>query len=190
MTVLFVNACVRENSRTKILANYLLTKIGENIEEINLNNEKPLPFDRELLNKRDALLKKGDLNNEIFSYALRFANADQIVIAAPMWDFSFPSLLKSFIEHISVSGIAFKYTDNGIKGLCKAKRLYYVTTMGGYNPTDFGFGYVKALCQTLYGIDDVRLIKAEGLDIIGNNVTTILKKAKAQIDELRLSSQK
>ena len=58
--------------------------------------------------------------------------------------------------------------------------------MGGHNPTDFGFGYIKALAGTLYGIKDVHLIKAEGLDIIGNDVDAILAQAKADIDKLNI----
>lgn len=184
MKVLYVNACIKEGSRTKILADYLLEKIGGEVEEINLDKLSPKPFNRELLEKRNMLIKDGCYDDKIFSYAKKFASADIIVIAAPFWDFSFPALLKTFIEYVNVGGIVFKYTDQGIKSLCKVSKLYYVTTMGGYHPTDFGFGYVKALCNILYGIQDVELIKAEGLDIVGNDVQAILDKAKKNIDAL------
>lgn len=184
MKVLFVNACVRKESRTKILADYLLSKIGGNVTEINLGIDLPAPFSEDMLSKRNALIAKGAFDDNMFLYAKTFANADVIVIAAPMWDFSFPALLKAYIEHVNVSGLIFKYTESGIQTLCKARTLYYVTTMGGYNPTDLGFGYIKALCNTLYGINDVRLIKAEGLDIVGNDVNAILSTAKKEIDNL------
>lgn len=184
MKVLFVNACLRKESRTKILADYLLKKIGGDVQEINLGHDLPAPLSEKTLNARNALIKKGAFENEIFSYANAFANADVIVAAAPLWDFSFPAVFKAFIEHVNVSGLVFKYTASGIQTLCRAKTLYYVTTMGGYNPVDYGFGYVKALCETLYGIHDVRLIKAEGLDIIGNDVEAILAAAKKEIDNI------
>lgn len=184
MKVLFVNACVRDESRTKILADYLLGKIGGDVEEINLEKLKPQPFDEKLLKKRNALIKEGRFDDEIFFYAQKFVLADMIVVAAPFWDFSFPALFKAFIEHVNVSGLVFKYTDQGIQTLCKASKLYYVTTMGGYNSTDFGFGYVEALCHVLYGIKDVKLVKAEGLDVIGNDIDAILQKAKKDIDKL------
>lgn len=184
MKVLFVNACVRSQSRTKILADYLIEKLGAKVDEINLEKDAPKPFNEMMLEKRDELIKSGQFDDKIFDYARRFANADMIIIAAPFWDFSFPALLKIFIEHVCVSGIAFKYTNTGIQTLCKASKLYYVTTMGGYNSTDYGFGYIKALCDVLYGIDDVRLIKAEGLDIIGNDVDEIMEKAKKEIDKM------
>ena len=46
-----------------------------------------------------------------------------------------------------------------------------------YVPEEFGFGYVKALAQNFYGIDEVELIKATGLDIIGADVEAILSSA-------------
>ena len=76
-------------------------------------------------------------------------------------------------------GITFKYTEEGAPvGLCSAKRLYVVSTAGGvYVPEKFGFGYIKALAQNFYGIQDVRLIQATGLDIIGADVEAILSEA-------------
>ena len=43
-------------------------------------------------------------------------------------------------------GITFQYSTEGLPvGLCKAKKLYYITTAGGnYVPDEFGFGYVDA----------------------------------------------
>ena len=47
---------------------------------------------------------------------------------------------------------------------------------------NFGFDYVKGLCQLLYGIKDVKCFKAEMLDVIGMDVEAILDKAKETID--------
>lgn len=66
--------------------------------------------------------------------------------------------------------------------LCNAKKLYYVTTAGGnYVPDEFGLGYVKALAEGYYGIQDVELIKAVGLDIVGADVERIMKEAVDRI---------
>ncbi|HAL58631.1 MAG TPA: hypothetical protein DCP64_04015 [Sarcina sp.] len=60
--------------------------------------------------------------------------------------------------------------------MCKAKELYYVTTAGGdFVPEEFGFGYVRALAQGYYGIQDVKLIQAVGLDIEGADAEQILQ---------------
>ena len=112
----------------------------------------------------------------MFEQARLFASADKIVIAAPYWDLSFPAVLKQYIEQINVLGITFVYTPEGVpKGLCKGSELYYITTAGGdYMPEGYGFGYVKALAENFYGINDVKIIKATGLDIYGANIEKII----------------
>ena len=99
------------------------------------------------------------------------------------WDLSFPAILKAYFEQVNVLGLTFEYTDEGIpRGLCKAKKLIYVTTAGGSIISDeYGYGYVRALAQGFYGIADVCQVKAEGLDMIGADVKEILNKAVGRI---------
>ena len=194
--ILFVNACVRKESRTKILADRLLAKLKEDtesnpendikntaenvIEELRLEEMSFPAADEAFLQKRDALLAAGKFEDPLFAPARQFASADTIVIAAPYWDLSFPAALKQYIEQVNVVGITFEYTPEGFpRGLCRAKKLYYVMTAGGpYVPEEFGYGYVKALAQNFYGIQDVELIKAVGLDIIGADVNKIIGEAE------------
>ena len=62
-----------------------------------------------------------------------------------------------------------------------------MSTAGGeFAPTEFGFGYVKALAQGYYGIADVRLIEAVGLDIYGADVEEILEEAEETIEDIAL----
>lgn len=172
--ILFVNCCPRENSRTERLAGKLLEKLGEFVE-VNPEKEGLVPLDRERLDYRTALVERGDFSDDIFRYAKQFAGADTIVIAAPFWDLSFPSVLKIYIENIYVTGIVSKYDENGApKGLCKARKLYYVTTAGGDYDGRFSFDYLKALAEDYFGIEETVLIKAEKLDIFGNNPEEIL----------------
>ena len=166
--ILFVDACVREESRTKKLAEELLTKLDDEVTHIRLEE---IPFDvtdEKYLEKRGTLIAAGAYEDEMFALARQFAKADTIVIAAPYWDLSFPASLKQYIEVINVLGLTFEYTEDGIpRGLCKAGRLYYVMTAGGnYVPEEFGYGYIKALAENFYGIKEVTLIKKTGLDII------------------------
>ena len=182
--LLFVNACVRKNSRTKQLAEYLLSKLDGEIIEIRLS-EVDFPLQNEnFLFHRDQLVENKCFDDPIFEFTRQFATADQIVIAAPYWDMSFPAVLKQYLEQVSIVDVTFTYTAEGIpKGLCKAKHLYYVTTAGGYyTPDEYGFGYVEALCKSFYGIPDVKLIKATGLDIVGADVENILAESKKEID--------
>ncbi len=115
----------------------------------------------------------------------QFAAADTIVIAAPFWDLSFPAMLKQYFEQISAIGITFKYSEEGYPvGLCKAKKLYYVTTAGGmFFPEEYGFGYIRALAENFYGIKECIMFKAIGLDIDGADEEQILLECEKQIRE-------
>ena len=177
--ILFINACVRKTSRTKRLAERYLAKLTGEIKEVRLEDISFPVTDEKFLNMRDSCIGAGDFSNEIFQLAKDFAAADEIVIAAPYWDLSFPAALKQYFEHINVLGLTFIYTENGIpKGLCNAKKLTYITTAGGPIVSDeFGFGYIKTLANNFYGIPDVEYIKAEGLDIIGADVEKLLNEA-------------
>ena len=180
--VLYINSCVREESRTDKIARAVLGKIGDNFEELYLPKENLQPLTGEKLDKRTRLIKKGDYSDELFSYAKQFASADTIVISAPFWDLSFPSLLKLYIENIYVTGIVSQYTPDGRPhGLCKAKELIYVTTAGGPYVPDYSYGYIKDMCENCLGIPEVKLIKAEMLDVDGFDAEMIVSKI---IDDL------
>ena len=90
---LYINCCVREESRTNRLARAVLKKLGGDFTEVKLYEENLRPLDRETLNKRTALIEQGDYSDKLFDYAKQFAGADTIVIAAPYWDLSFPAPL-------------------------------------------------------------------------------------------------
>ena len=185
MNILYINACVRKDSRTNALAQFALSKLQGNIEEINLDFEKITPLYKEQLELRDSLIKDKNYNHIMFKYAKQFANADIILISAPYWDLSFPAILKTYIENINVNGITFSYSKKGNPvSLCKAKKLIYITTSGGpIISDDFGFGYIKSLAKNFYGINDICYIKAEGLDIWGANLQEIQEKAKKEIEK-------
>ena len=186
MKILYINACVRKESRTNKLAKYLLDKLDGNIKEINLDKDNIKPIDSKLLKLRDELRLDKKYNDDMFKYANDLKEADIVVIASPYWDLSFSSILKIYIENINVGGLTFSYDDMGKPiSLCHIKKLYYITTAGGYIINDeFGFGYVKSIFNTFFHVTDVEYIKAEGLDIYGNNVDIIMNNAKIEIDNL------
>lgn len=175
--ILFVNACVRSNSRTKILCDTLLSKSEVDIEEVCLDTVAFPIMDKDFLNYRQVCIERNDFSDAYFTLAKQFARADLIVIGAPYWDLSFPASLKQYIEHINVIGLTFAYTPEGKPmGLCKAKKIYYISTAGGiFVPNHFGYEYIKTMANAYYGIQDVELIQAIGLDIEGNDAQTIME---------------
>lgn len=182
--ILFVNACVRKGSRTLALASHVLGKLSGTITEVDLSAERMSSLDWSGIEKRNALAAAGQLSAPELRHAVMFSEADTIVIAAPYWDFAFPAILKTYLEHVTVIGVTFGYSPKGeAEGLCKARRIIYVTTSGGaIGGRNFGFEYVKTLAGCFYGIPEAVCFSAENLDIEGNDVSAIIQKGIEAID--------
>ncbi|MBR4462162.1 MAG: NAD(P)H-dependent oxidoreductase [Erysipelotrichaceae bacterium] len=181
--LLYIDACVRKDSRTRRLAECLLKTLDRPYEEVKLIDCDFPKADEAFITERSRLVDEGSFDDPMFGYARQFAQADEIVIAAPYWDLSFPTILKAYLEQINVTDITFRYTPEGVpEGLCKAQKLYYVTTAGGeFFPEEYGFGYVKALAENFYGIPQVELIKAKRLDLEGEPIEEIMTECEQDI---------
>ena len=191
MKTLMIDACISDKSRTRKLALHLYGKLKGTVNVIRLYDEKLYSLNETLLKKRDAAAAKNDFSDSMFKFAKQFAEADNIIIAAPYWDLSFPAVLKQYIEAINVCGLTFGYSETGMPvSMSNAKRLIYITTAGGYIVSDeLGFGYIKSITEMFYGVKRFDYIKAEGLDIIGADIDAILEKAKEDIDKIDLNPE-
>lgn len=179
MKVLFVNSCVRENSRTLTLSKAYLNNYcaDDTINVVNVSGENLSPLNAKTLEEREEDISKHDLTEKKYALAYEFAAADKIVVAAPFWDFSFPSMLRVYIEQVAVNGITFGYPHGVPTGYCMAEELVYITTAGGYIGENSSLEhYLNELCA-MFGIGKLTFIKAEGLDIAHNNPNEILKEA-------------
>ncbi len=175
--LLFVNGCIRgKMSRTLKLAKTYIDKINQNqdyeVVERNLTEEEISFYKKENFDVDTGLLIK---NNQRF--AVEFAESDEIVVAAPFWEFMFPAVVSSYFEMVSIVGVAFKYTDNGSVGLCKANSLTYIYTAGDFLKEEDKVNekYLNRLSK-LYGIPKFESIYADGLDIFTNNADEIVEK--------------
>lgn len=191
MKVLFVNSCVRgEDSRTLRLCRTALDQLraalpGAEMEELDLDKEDLRPLHSDTLRRRGELEEAGQFHDPMFRYARQFAAADLVVVGAPYWEYQFPALLRCYLEHISVGGVTFVYTEEGLpKGLCRAKRLFYITTAGGpILDRNCGFDYVKTLCGQMLQIPQIDWVGAECLDVWGEDVEGRLQQAEETIRE-------
>lgn len=165
--VLVVDCCIREEeSRTRKLYLDYLKENNLEYEVLYLTKLNIKPLDKEMIKKRDMLVANKEYDNPMFDLAWQFNKADKIIVAAPYYDLSFPSLLKVYFENISVLNINFTYSNKGeLIGLAHAKELLYFSTIGGYlNGPHLGYEYVKALAE-MFGINNTKNIYKEGLDI-------------------------
>lgn len=119
------------------------------------------------------------------TFIAELKRADVIVLAAPMYNFGVPSALKAWFDHIARAGSTFRYTESGPEGLLKGKKVYVVTSRGGYHKgaeTDVEVPFIKTFLGFL-GLTDVEFIYAEGLNLSGKREQG-LAEASTQIDAL------
>jgi FMN-dependent NADH-azoreductase len=164
-SLVVINACMREGSRTQKILDGLLGVLGKkyNIEIIDLSTLNMSWIGEKDLKDRD----NGYVPEKFVSMSKKVANADRLVIAAPFWDMSFPSALKVFFENISLFNITFTSTQTECVGLCKAKKVLYITTRGMNiktgDPLEQATPYIKALSK-LWGLGELYVLSAENLD--------------------------
>lgn len=185
MTVLFVNACMRgPQSRTLTLCREYLEG-AHDVVEVDLAALDLKPFDGSMVAYRTEKQQAQAWDDPIFNLSHQFADADDIVIGAPYWDLSFPAALKTYLEHVSVCDIVFHYTEDArCEGLCKARRITYITSCGGFvEGANYGYDYICGIAR-MFGIPEVRFVAAEGLDIVGIDVEAQMDKAREHIAAL------
>ena len=112
-------------------------------------------------------------------------NADTIVFAVPMYNFSVPSTLRAYFDHIARAGVTFRYSANGPEGLLRGKKAYVFITRGGFyaDAADTQTPYLKQFLGFI-GITDVNFVFAEGLGLGEESREKSLAQAHNAIEEL------
>ncbi|RIA35569.1 FMN-dependent NADH-azoreductase [Ectopseudomonas oleovorans] len=116
-----------------------------------------------------------------------FLAADAIVIGAPMYNFAIPSQLKAWIDRIAVAGKTFRYTENGPVGLAGGKTVVIASSAGGIHAGQpSGQAHEDYLVRILnfVGIDDIEIVRAEGLAYGEEPRAEAMKGAAQRISEL------
>ena len=112
--------------------------------------------------------------------------ADEIVLAVPMYNFGIPSSLKAYFDRIARAGITFKYTETGPVGLLENKSATVFSARGGiYAGSDFDTQtpYLKHFLNFI-GIKEINFVYAEGLNMGEEQATKSIEQAQGEIVEL------
>ena len=140
------------------------------------------PVDTRSAAERDAAALADSLIEEVEA-------ADVIVLAVPMYNFSIPSTLKAWIDHITRAGRTFRYGAAGAEGLLKGRKVFVITGRGGIysddSPAkhmDFQEPYLRAMLGFL-GLD-VTFIHVEGLKISPEAAASGIERARKAIGDL------
>lgn len=112
--------------------------------------------------------------------------ADELLIALPMYNLGVPSSFKAWIDHVARAGETFRYTENGPQGLVDNKVVTVLAARGGqYQGTelDTQTHYVQHIFG-LMGIHDVRFVYAEGLNMGEAQADTARRHARETMQAL------
>lgn len=105
--------------------------------------------------------------NTVNKYLNQFLEADKVVFAFPLWNFTVPSVLHTYMDYLSQAGKTFKYTAEGPVGLAGDKKVVLLVAKGGVysegpaKEMDLSERYVKTLLG-FWGIQDTTTIVIEG----------------------------
>lgn len=184
MKLLFVDACPRrEASRTLRLARVFTEELARACPRLEIARHclpamALRPEDAETLALKEALCDRQDWEHPLLRVGRELRQADAVVVAAPYWDLSFPSMLKVWVEHAYVRNLTFRYEADRCVGLCRGREAAYITTAGSpIGPEDWGTGYIRAVLRTL-GNPGFISVRAEALDLEGRDAEAILLEAE------------
>lgn len=185
--LLFVDCCPRGGaSRTLRLCRAFLDEAGQALRGLETETEaltagSLLPLDADRLAERERRCDARDWRDPMFRAARALQRADAVLIGAPYWDLSFPSMLKVWVENVYVRNLTFRYEADRCSGLCTGKAVVYLTTAGSpIGENDWGAGYIHAVLDSL-GIHGFVRYAAEGLDLADADPAAIMDRAEAEV---------
>ena len=183
--VLFVKAHPGSSSHSvslgmadKFLETYKTSNPGDTITTLDLYNEEIPLIDNDVLSAwgkfqsgqaATVTAEEGRKVARLNVLSDQFVAADKVIFAAPMWNFGYPSMMKVYMDGaMVVAGKTFSYTPQGPVGLLKGKKAVILEASGGvYTGTPMeaythASNHLKGILGFV-GIDDVTVVKAEGM---------------------------
>ena len=150
---------------------------GSAVEEVNLNDLEIPHLNPTVL---QSMFTPGEQLTVAAKESLRYSDeavtqlltSDIIVIGAPLYNFTVPTPLKSWIDHITRAGLTFGYGENGPIGMVTGKKVYVAMASGGVysegpgKNNDFVAPYLQSFLGFL-GMKDLTVFRAEGVKVPG-----------------------
>lgn len=181
----------------------ILAKIGEeklvvegfsSVEKINLYDPSVhIPvMDKFMFNYEGEKLTEKEQYDKIRQKELleQWKSAEAVFIYMPLHNFNVVSKFKDYVDNIMIVNETFKCEVESLIGLDDSdKQITFIITSGGefdkhiqYTNLDFAVQYVRGIFSVI-GIDKVKVIRVEGLDLAFNNKEIIVEKGVSDLKE-------
>ena len=121
------------------------------------------------------------------------AEADTIVLAFPLWNFTVPAKMQTFIDYLAEAGFSFRYTPEGQhQPLLSDKRVIMLNARGGnysapeMQPVEMAVNYVRNIFGMHFGMDIKEEVVIEGHNADPNAAETIINEG---LEEVKKAAQ-
>lgn len=177
--VLFIKANDRDQSVSIKLYDafvnaYRAKNPGDNITELDLFEVELPYYNGEMFSGIIKLASGGELTAEEQKavqipnrYTDQFIAADKVVIAFPLWNFTIPAQLLTYLSYLSQPRKTFKYTAQGPVGLQSEKKVVLLNARGSVYSEgplaekEMSVNYVKSMLG-FWGITTIETVVVEG----------------------------
>lgn len=180
----------------------LLAELGENELRKRFNDIKTLnlydpscyipTMDKHMFNySNKELTQQEEIDKKRQEELLNiWRNSDCVFIYMPLHNFNVVSKFKDFIDNIVIVNETFKCEVETMVGLDNTnKQVTFVITSGGefdshiqYVNLDFAVQYVRGIFSVM-GIDKVKIIRSQGLDLVHNDKKAIVQRTKEELTD-------
>jgi len=124
------------------------------------------------------------------AFTAQFKTADVFVLAYPVYNFSFPAMVKAYIDSIALKGETWDIGEAGYIGLMDSSKKALVLTSSGGEYTEannnVSLDHSSSLAHqsmNFLGFGDVRVISAAGINAKPEQKEEILAETMAKIDQ-------
>ena len=182
------------NILAKIGEDKLIDKGFSSIEKINLYDPSvhvPV-MDKFMFNYEGEKLTDKEQHDEIRQKEIlnQWKSADAVFIYMPLHNFNVVSKFKDYVDNIVIVNETFKCEEESLIGLDNYnKQITFVITSGGefdkhiqYTNLDFAVQYIRGIFSVI-GIDKVKVLRVEGLDLAFNDKEQLVKRAIFDLKE-------
>ncbi len=191
--ILHIKSSPRQDSVSTQLAEQLIAKLtgAHTHADVTVRETEKLPYITEDMitafytpveNRTQAQKDLVKLSDELVNDVLE---ADAVVISTPMWNFTIPASLKSWIDLIVRVGLTFQSkTGGGFEGLIPDRKVYVVAATGGV-PLGSPYDLLTPVLKTslgFVGLTSVEFIGAEGTNM--PNAAAVIASAKEKIEKI------
>lgn len=182
------------NILAKIGEDKLIEKGFSSIEKINLYDPSVhIPvMDKFMFNYEGEKLTDKEQHDEIRQKEIlnQWKSADAVFIYMPLHNFNVVSKFKDYVDNIVIVNETFKCEEESLIGLDNYnKQITFIITSGGefdkyiqYTNLDFAVQYIRGIFSVI-GIDKVKVLRVEGLDLAFNNKEQLVKRAIFDLKE-------